>query len=86
MLGKTHFVLGMASALAITRPQTVPGVITAMTAGAIGGWIVDFDMRNRNIEQSEEARLENVYDAVIDSLFIFAFILLDFLIGKGMCK
>lgn len=87
MLGKTHFVLGMASALAITRPQTVPGVITAMTAGAVGGWIVDFDMRNRNNdEQSEEARLENVYDAVIDGLFIFAFILLDFFIGKGMCQ
>lgn len=87
MLGKTHFVLGMASALVITRPQTVPGVITAMTAGAIGGWIVDFDMRNRNNdEQSEEARLENVYDAVIDGLFIVAFILLDFFIGKGMCQ
>lgn len=86
MLGKTHFVLGMASAVVITHPQTVPGVITAMTAGAIGGWIVDVDIKNRDMDQSEEAKLENVYDAVIDGLFILAFITLDFFIGKGMCQ
>ena len=86
MLGKTHFVLGMASALVITHPQTVPGVITAMTAGAIGGWIVDVDIKNRDIEQSDEAARENVYDAIINSLFILAFLIVDFFIGKGMCK
>ena len=86
MLGKTHFVLGMASALAITQPQTVPGVITAMTAGAIGGWIVDVDIKNSDRELSEEARRENIYDAIIDGLFILAFIVVDFFIGKGMCQ
>ena len=84
MLGRTHFVLGMASALVITHPQTVPGVLTAMTAGAIGGWIVDVDIKNRDMEKSEEAVLENVYDAVIDGLFILAFIAFDFFIGKGI--
>ena len=86
MLGRTHFVLGMASALVITHPQTVPGVITAMTAGAVGGWIVDVDLKNRDIERSDDAERESVYDIIIDLLFIFAFIALDFFIGKGMCK
>lgn len=86
MLGKTHFVLGMASALTITHPQTVPGVITAMTAGALGGWIVDVDIKNRDIERSDDAKQENLYDIIIDGLFIFAFIVLDFFIGKGMCQ
>ena len=86
MLGKTHFVLGMASALAITHPQTVPGVITAMTAGAIGGWIVDVDIKNSDAELSEDAKRESIYDAIIDGLFIISFIVLDFFIEKGMCQ
>lgn len=86
MLGGTHFVFGMASALVITHPQTVPGIITAMTAGAIGGWIVDIDLKNRDIQRSEDAERESIFDAIIDVLFILAFIAVDYLIGKGMCQ
>ena len=86
MLGKTHFVLGMASALIITQPQTIPGVITAMTGGALGGWIVDEDLKNRDVEQSEEAHRENIYDTIIDGIFILAFIAVDFFTGRGMCQ
>lgn len=86
MLGKTHFVLGMASALVITQPQTIPGVITSMIGGAIGGWIVDIDIKNRDIKRSEDAERENVYDTIIDVLFIIAFITVDFFTGEGMCQ
>lgn len=86
MKGSTHFVVGMASALAITHPQTVTGVITAMTSGAIGGWIVDIDVRNRESSGSDETKRKKVYDAIIDALFILAFIVVDFFIGKGMCQ
>lgn len=86
MLGRTHFVFGMASALVITHPQTVPGIITAMTAGAIGGWIVDVDLKNRDIQRSEDAEKESIFDAIIDVLFILAFIAVDYFIGKGMCQ
>lgn len=86
MLGKTHFVLGMASALVITQPQTVPGVITTLIGGAIGGWIVDIDIKNRDMERSEDAERENIYDAIIDALFILAFITIDFFTAKGMCQ
>lgn len=86
MLERTHFVLGMASALVITQPQTVPEVIAAMTGGALGGWIVDVDLKNRDIEQSDEVHRENIYDTIIDAIFILAFIAVDFFIGKGMCQ
>ena len=86
MLGKTHFVLGMASALVIIQPQNVSGVITAMTAGAIGGWMVDVDIKNRDVERSNDATRERIYDIIIDTIFILAFIALDFFIGKGMCQ
>ena len=31
-----------------------------MTAGAIGGWIVDIDLKNRNIEYNEDTRREQL--------------------------
>ena len=86
MLGKTHIALGMASALVITHPETIPGVITAMAGGAIGGWIVDVDIKNRNTSESEEARRESIYDRIINGLFIVAFLAVDFFTGKGMCQ
>lgn len=80
MLGKTHITTGIASALMITQPNTVPEVIGTMLGGAIGGWIVDIDIKDREIDR------EKVYNCIIDALFIGAFIIADYLIGNGMCK
>ena len=46
MLGKTHFAVGMASALAILQPQTLPVLITGTAAAAVGGMISDIDCGN----------------------------------------
>ncbi|MEE1035414.1 MAG: metal-dependent hydrolase [Agathobacter sp.] len=86
MLGKTHTVLGIASSLLITRPTTVPEVIIAVTGGALGGWIVDIDIRNRGVNTDPETDRETIYDGIIAFLFISIFVILDFLIGKGMCR
>ena len=80
MLGKTHITTGIASALIVIRPQTVPGVIATITGGAIGGWIVDVDCKKMDADR------EKIYDTIIDGLFIGAFVFLDYLIGKGLCK
>jgi hypothetical protein len=80
MLGSTHFALGIASALIITHPTTVPGIIAAATGGSLGGWIVDLDMRNR------EMTATRIYDGIIDMLFIGAFFMVDFLVGNGMSQ
>lgn len=38
------------------------------------------------MEKSDEAIRESIYDTIIDLIFIAAFIILDCIIGKGMCK
>ena len=44
MLGKTHFTIGIATALAVARPDTVSMVVLVSGAGAIGGVIPDIDI------------------------------------------
>ena len=80
MLRKTHIAIGMSSALAITHPTTVSGVATALIGGSLGGWIVDIDCKNTDVDR------EDVYDAIIDVLFIGTFIVLDYFVGNGMCQ
>ena len=44
MLGRTHFFIGTAAALAVLQPQTVPALVTGAGAAAIGGLISDIDV------------------------------------------
>ena len=76
MLRKTHITIGIASALAITHPTTVSGVVTAMIGGGLGGWIVDIDCKDTDADR------EKIYDTIIDLLFIGAFILIDFFVAR----
>lgn len=47
MMGKTHLTVGIATALAVTQPATVPGCLAAVMCGAVGGVICDIDtLRN----------------------------------------
>lgn len=80
MLGRTHIVLGMASALIALRPDSVPGVVAAVTSGALGGWIVDIDVKQADADR------EKVYNTIIDGLVIAGLFALDFFIGGGMCE
>ena len=41
MLGRTHFFIGTAAALAVLQPQTVPVLVTGAGAAAIGSLISD---------------------------------------------
>ena len=44
MLGRTHFFIGTAAALAVLQPQTVPALVAGVGAAAIGGLISDIDV------------------------------------------
>ena len=44
MLGRTHFYIGTAAALAVLQPQTVPALVAGAGAAAIGGLISDIDV------------------------------------------
>ena len=42
MLGRTHFFIGTAAALAVLQPQTVPVLVTGAGAAAIGSLTVSY--------------------------------------------
>lgn len=54
MLGKTHFAVGMASALAILQPQTLPVLLTGTAAAAVGGMISDIDCGTSQAHQGAD--------------------------------
>lgn len=80
MLGKTHLTIGMATALVVAQPSTVPGVVAALAAGGIGGKLPDIDIKSSDPDK------ESVLDSIIDGLFIAALIGLDYLSGNGICQ
>ena len=57
-MGKTHLTIGVAAALAVTRPATVPGCLAAVMCGAVGGVICDIDtVRNEGHNDSIAVQL-----------------------------
>ena len=43
MLGKTHFFIGISTAFAVLQPQSVPVLVTGISAAAVGSVISDID-------------------------------------------
>ena len=61
MLGKTHFFVGIAAALAIQQPQAFPVLVAGTGAAAIGGVIPDIDSSSSEAHRSaDEAILVSV--------------------------
>ena len=48
MMGKTHFTIGLATALAVTQPQSVGECMVALIGGSLGGVIADNDTLQRS--------------------------------------
>ena len=44
MLGKTHMIVGIASAISFTKPAAIPDLILAVGGGALGALISDIDV------------------------------------------
>ena len=86
MLSKTHITLGMASALLLTRPETVPGVITAIAGGALGGWVVDVDAQNKSRRKHKHRVREAAWIKALCGVFFGVVLILDGLVGDGMCR
>lgn len=83
MLGKTHVAVGVAASLAITNPDTMPGVISAITGGAIGGWICDIDLSDISLGDGEsEGKFGGlILTAIVSAVCLF----IDYRVGGGVC-
>lgn len=70
MLGRTHFFIGTAAALAVLQPQTVPALVTGAGAAAIGGMISDIDAGTSQAHR--EADKVITATVIVAALTIFA--------------
>lgn len=78
MLGKTHMAVGIALALAVTRPQSLPEIILASGTGAFGALIPDIDIRPSKLYKGVGRIAES---AVILLLLV---IITDFITRSGV--
>ena len=83
MLGKTHVAIGVAASLALTTPDTMPEVISAIAGGAIGGWISDIDLNDISFgsEESEGKLGGFILTAAVTATSLF----IDYRVGGGVC-
>jgi inner membrane protein len=76
MMGKTHFTVGLATALAVLQPKTLSECLTAVIAGSLGGVTADNDTL------LESSALAGQITSLRTVLLV---LLLDYLLGSGMC-
>uniref|UniRef100_UPI004055AC90 metal-dependent hydrolase n=1 Tax=Agathobacter sp. TaxID=2021311 RepID=UPI004055AC90 len=79
MMKKTHLVVGIASAMAITNPKTVPECFAAIIGGTIGGLICDIDISDNDWKNN--SFFEKFTAAKITAIVLC----LDFLLQTGIC-
>lgn len=64
MLGKTHWAIGTAAALAIVQPVTIPQLIIGVSASAVGALISDIDV-DTSISSRSVNKVAGIYMLVI---------------------
>ena len=78
MMGKTHFAMGIASALVIMNPKTVSECLLTIVGGAIGGVLCDIDILDNDYEgDGRSIQFTAIGMAVIG-------LLIDFLLKNGI--
>ena len=79
MMGKTHLVCGIASAMAFTKPDTPLKIVGAITMGALGGLISDTDLFSKH---SHSNRLGQIISGII--IFLVALAIIDMIFSLGI--
>ena len=77
MMGKTHFTVGLATALAVLHPESVGECMVALIGGALGGVTADNDTLQRShAKLGHLMALQTMLLAIIVDLFF----------GLGLCE
>ena len=80
MMSKTHFAIGLATSLAIIRPQTFNECAVAVIGGALGGVLADNDILDNDYQD----------DALIGQILalgtVVLTLLIDFFFKLGICQ
>ncbi|MEE0060276.1 MAG: metal-dependent hydrolase [Acutalibacteraceae bacterium] len=80
MLGKTHMMVGMATALALTAPDSAGGLIAAIVGGAVGSSISDVD-----VSVSKRGK-DALYTRLIATGLVPIALLIDFIFKGGIVR
>lgn len=80
MMGKTHLVAGIATAITLTQPKNTTDLIIATVGGAAGGILADIDVK---IEDTGNAlNMDGVYTDFNAIVLITGLLLYDFFTSK----
>ncbi len=80
MMAKAHITVGMAAAMTVMMPASVPEALPVVTGAALGCLICDIDCENKR-ERNDSSRWRVVMGAVAAAAIIE-----DYLLGAGMWK
>ena len=80
MMGKTHLVVGIATALALTHPNDRASCIAAVIGGATGGIMADIDVKiDRSNRYARKASMDALYGEIVAIALSASLLLVDFL-------
>ncbi len=80
MMCKTHFAVGLATALAVMRPDTFGECTEAVVAGTVGGMLADIDLLHG------EGRATTLAGHLFVPITATAALLTDGIFGWGICR
>ncbi len=83
MTGGTHIAIGIASALLVTQPRTIPETLCAITGGMVGGMICDLDSPKKkdSFDYRNDPYAWQVYTFAV--LAIAGLLAIDYFSGNG---
>lgn len=76
----THLAMGIASAVAVTRPDTVPKCLVAIMGGVIGGLLCDIDLFGNGYKSRK------FFERFIAVKITAIILLIDFVFKMGICQ
>lgn len=65
MTGKTHLAVGVLTACAVTRPQSIPEIVLCVGTAAVGALISDVDVTHSNAKNSLHQIIGMIVGAVV---------------------
>lgn len=85
MMGKTHLVVGVATAMLLVQPDSTMSYIAAVVGGATGGIMADIDVKiDRSNKYARKASMDALYGEMVAVLLSITLLLVDFFSKSGL--
>lgn len=78
MLGKTHFVVGIAAVMAVTQPSDITDLVMAVGVGGMGALICDIDVKTSGSRRDADKL------AVISAVIVIGIFIMDYFLHTNI--